>query len=168
MINGQQWRCISWKLTTLQKKRTVIVKRGHLLLEVRSRLFLSWERMIKGTIPKNMVVKVIASRIPTCIKRKKSQSHHNQVTVHFNLHHCQVKERLLRSISDNRHGHVQGVHVWGCRDVVHQVHYGNLRKVQVEIFQQVQYDAYVQLAILCNEGEMSTLAKLFISDYYMH
>ena len=118
----------------LQKKRTLIVKSGHLLLEVRSRLFLSWERMIKGTIPKNMVVKVMASRIPTCIKRKKSQSHHNQVTVHFNLHHCQVKERLLRSTSDNRHGHVQGVHVWGCRDVVHQVHYGNLRKVQVEIF----------------------------------
>ena len=147
----------------LQKKGISIVKRGHLLLEVRSRLFLSWERMIKGTIPKNMVVKVMASRIPTCIKR-----HHNQVTVHFNLHHCQVKERLLRSTSDNRHGHVQGVHVWGCRDVVHQVHYGNLRKVQVEIFQQVQYDAYVQLAILCNEGEMSTLAKLFISDYYMH
>ena len=165
MINGQQWRCTSWKLTTLLKKRT---KRGHLLLEVRSRLFLSWERMIKGTIPKNMVVKVMASRIPTCIKLKKSQSHHNQVTVHFNLHHCQVKERLLRSTSDNRHGHVQGVHVWGCRDVVHQVHYGNLRQVQGEIFQQVQYDAYVQLAILCNEGEMSTLAKLFISDYYMH
>ena len=68
MINGQQWRCISWKLKTLLKKRTGIVKRGHLLLEVRSRLFLSWERMIKGTIPKNMVVKVIASRIPTCIK----------------------------------------------------------------------------------------------------
>ena len=99
---------------------------------------------------------------------KKSQSHHNQVTVHFNLHHCQVKERLLRSTSDNRHGHVQGVHVWGCRDVVHQIHYGNLRQVQVEILQQVQYDAYVQLAILCNEGEMSTLAKLFISDYYIH
>ena len=39
---------------------------------------------------------------------------------------------------------------------------------QVEIFQQVQYDACVQLEILCNEGEtMSTLAKLSISTYYM-
>ena len=38
----------------------------YLLLEVGSMLFLSWEMMIKGTIPKNIVVRVMASNIPTC------------------------------------------------------------------------------------------------------
>lgn len=39
----------------------------HLLLELRSMLFLSWEMMIKGTIPKNIVVRVMANNIPTFI-----------------------------------------------------------------------------------------------------
>ena len=38
----------------------------HLLLESWSRLFLSWETMIQGTIPKKIVVTVMASNMPTC------------------------------------------------------------------------------------------------------
>jgi len=53
--------------TPPEKQEEKEMTERHLLLELRSMLFLSWLMIIKGTIPKNIVVRVIASNIPTFI-----------------------------------------------------------------------------------------------------
>lgn len=53
--------------TPPEKQDENVMTERHLLLELGSMLFLSWEMMIKGTIPKNIVVRVMASNIPTFI-----------------------------------------------------------------------------------------------------
>ena len=80
-----RWSCARQTLSDNDR----FLKMPYLLLELGSMLFLSWEMMIKGTIPKNIVVRVMASNIPTCTEWENTISQEWLTIIGlFYLHHC--------------------------------------------------------------------------------